>query len=247
MPGRTARSLRGIDATRLGQAAARPGIDPRTWVVLGRVVEVELEGGDQIVVVRADEGALAGETIVCEVGVHVASSGAFASSPIRVGDFAAVIVQGGDANNLPLVVAFSHTADTPPPKAVNGVAIDAALLAGSYVLADTERRVELELKGLRLVAEKVELGPDPTPTQPFVRGQAFADALSAWLDGCDSFGSIIEMQFGVLSQAAIGPLAPLKVPFEAIKAGATMWRSSIATLKSHLVAGDMLSTTITGE
>lgn len=243
--------LRPLDVTRLAQAAQRPGIDPRTWVFVGRVIEVEYEGGELVVVVKPDEGGLMGEPITCEVARGVASSSALTSQPVREGDIAIGLAFGGDANNLPVVIAFVHGPDTLPPSEVNGQTIDAALLAGSHVLADPERSAEVELAHVRVVAKSIELGPTPEPTQPFVRGQAFVDALGAFLDGLNTLVGTpttgLTGGFTLLSAASVSVLTPLKPGFEMARLALTAFKPKIAVLKSHLVEGDALSKTITGE
>jgi hypothetical protein len=200
---------------------------------MGTVEEIAYDATDGFVlVVKMQQGAHVREDIVCELGQGLAPAGGLLSLPFRVGDFAVCVVPEGDANAGPVVLGFLRTDDRPAPSTVNGQAITLALLEQTYVLVDT-RALELELGPVRLVAPKIQLGPTPEPTQPFVRGQALAEALGTFLStvGGAAFGT---------SQACVGPLAPLKAFFETLS-------TSCDTLKSKLVAGVVLSTTITGE
>jgi hypothetical protein len=241
-----ARSLRPLDVTRLGQAATRPGSDPRSWLFVGTVTEVAYDEG-LVVVVHANEGALAGEEVPCEVLGFVATAGGTVATAIAVGDLALALCPSGDPNNMGLVVGFQHEPATPPPATVNGVPINAALLADTHVLADVERAAEVELKTLRLVVDQLRLGPTPSPTQAFVRGTAFAKALKTFLDGCTTLATTTQTASTAASSACVGPLAPLKAFFDAFTPALVKWKTDIAALKAHLVEGDALSKHITGE
>lgn len=247
---RTARALRPLDATRLGQGGARPGNDPRAWVALCRVEEVAYDQGS-VVVARAIEGPLMGEPITCDVGQGVATEGGMSSTPIAIGDICLIGIFGGDANHMPVVLAFVHEPETPPPATVNGQTIDADLLAAAYVLADPDRIAELALKTVRLVAEAISLGDTPDPSQPFVRGQAFMDALSTFLEACSTLVGTpttgLLGAFTELGAASTGTLTPLSLPFGIAVDALGVWKVAIAKFKSHLVKGDALSTVITGE
>lgn len=243
-----ARASRRLDVTRLAQAASRPGADTRTWVLHGRVVELGY-GAEEglIVVVSVLGGSLAGEEVVCELAPSLARAGALASLPIAIGDTAVCVVAEGEANIPPSVVGFLRMADAPAPSAVNGRAIDLALLAAAYVLADPARALELELGDTRLVAPTIKLGPTPDPTQPFVRGKAMAQALGAWLDAIGTFCTTAATASTAASAACVGPIAPLKAFFDSFTPALNSLKSASSTLKSRLVEGDVLSQRITGE
>lgn len=241
------RALRGIDPTRLGQAASRPGIDPRVWSCFGRVTDVawDAESGG-IVSVDIVGGPLDGETdVVCSVAPSFAGTGAIASSPIQVGAVVVVTIPEGDLNVDPQVVGYAVGPDVTPPGTVAGQPM-ADLFASSHVLADLGHEGNVELKALRVVAEAIRLVA-AEPTQAFVRGNEFADALKTWLDATSSLATTVQTASSAASAACIGPLEPLKAFFDALTPALATWKVDIGTFKATLVPGQVLSTKLHAE
>ncbi len=246
------RSLRSIDPTRLGQAASRPGIDPRTWVAFGRVTDVawDAESGG-LVAVTIVGGPLDGETdVVCSVAPSFAGTGAIASSPVQLGAVVVVTIPEGDANVDPQVVGYAVGPDVTPPVTVAGQPM-ADLFAASHVLGDPEHDGNVELKALRVVAEAIKLVV-AEPTQAFVRGDDFVGALKAWLDACTNLATTVQAASTTASGVCTGPLAPLKPFFDPLALGSLFqalaaWKADVATFKSTLVPGQALSTKLHAE
>ncbi len=245
------RASQALDTSALAQAVARPGIDPRTWVTMGVVIEVGWDNGF-VVVVRIAEGALCGEEVACDVAVPFASALTMATCPIEEGDFAVCVVPGGDANNMPIVIGFLHTGETRTAKKVNDLTVDANLVQRAVVVSNAAVDAELSFGNVRLTAEQIRLGPGAAPTQPFVRGRAFVDALEDFLDALDALvgtpvGGGLSKVFTDLGAAASGPLLPLAVPFGLAVTALGKFKTAIKELQLHLVQGDALSDHITGE
>jgi hypothetical protein len=241
------RALRGIDPTRLGQAASRPGIDPRVWSCFGRVTDVawDAESGG-IVSVDIVGGPLDGETdVVCSVAPSFAGTGAIASSPIQVGAVVVVTIPEGDVNVDPQVVGYAVGPDVTPPGTVAGQAM-AGLFGSSHVLGDPGHEGNVELKALRVVAEAIKLVV-AEPTQAFVRGNDFADALKTWLDAVDSFITTVVPLSTAADTACVGPLAALKPFFAGLTPALQTLQTRTAAFKATLVAGQMLSTKLHAE
>lgn len=257
------RASRSLDVTRLAQAASRPGVDPRTWVVFVEVVELAYGAAEGLIVVgRVLGGALAGEEVMCEYAPPLARAGALVSLPFAVGDTGVCVVSEGDANVPPALVGFLRMETGPAPATVNGRAIDLKLISGAYLLVDPARELELTLGNTRLVAPTIKLGPTESPTQPYVRGKALQSALGAFCDAlgifCQGLGDLSSATAASCTAPPLSPLAgfftglctllagqPPTPPAPVVITGGL--GGAARTLKSHLVAGDVLSTKITGE
>jgi hypothetical protein len=247
-PARTRTLRRQIDPGRLGLAAARPGIDPRTWVAIGVVEELGYSTAEGLIMVlRVVQGALVGEMVTCELAPSLARSGALISAPIAIGDVGVMVVPDGDANNVPAVVGFLRMEEAPAPSHVNGRPADLALLGAAYVLADPERELEVVTGDARIVSPTLKLGPTHEPTQPYVRGQALAAALGAFCDGLSTFSTGASEAFKAIGVAATGSLTPLKAPMLALEVASKSLGQAAASLKAELVTGHVLSKFITGE
>lgn len=249
LPRRRARQA--LDTSRMAKAVSRPGIDPRTWVALGRVVEVGFNNG-WVVACTILEGALCGEDVSCDVSAPFAHALSMASVPIEVGDVAVVVMPGGDANNMGIVVGFIHAPNTHVASRVNGQDVGLPLAQRAIVLSNSTAEVELSFKSVRLSADQVRIGPGIDAQQPFVRGRAFVDALDDFLqDTSDMIGTASSGLLGALTTAAavaLPPyLAPLLAPFQMGAQALTQWKIAIEAFRAHLVEGDALSEHIKGE
>lgn len=241
------RTLRSIDPTRLGQAASRPGIDPRVWVCFGRVTDAvwDADSGG-LVSVDIVGGPLDGtKDVVCSVAPSFAGSGAIASSPIQRGAVVVVVVPEGDVNVDPQVVGFAVGPDVAPPATVADQPM-ADLFGSSHVLGDPEHEGNVELKALRVVAEAIKLVV-AEPTQAYVRGNDFADALKTWLDATDKMADLVRGASVTASGNCTGPLTPLKAFFDALTPALVAWQLDIAQFKATCVPGQMLSTKLHAE
>jgi hypothetical protein len=240
-------TLRGIDPTRLGIAASRPGIDPRVWVCFGRVKDVawDAESGG-LVSVDIVGGPLDGERdVVCSVATTFAGTGAISSSPIQVGAVMVVVIPEGDANVDPQVIGYAVGPDVTPPVTVAGQAM-ADLFASSHVLGDPEHDGNVELKALRVVAEAIKLVV-AEPTQAFVRGGDFTDALKTWLDGVDQLLTTMIPLSTDTAADCVGPLLPLAPFFTGFATALQALKTSGATFRATLVPGQALSTKLHAE
>lgn len=231
------RARQTLDTSAMAAAVARPGIDPRTWIALGRVTEVGFDNG-LVAAVMITEGALMGEEVACDVLSPFASVLATASAPIEVGDTVLIACLQGDANTMPIVLGALHTGSTRAPVAINGRKLDAALAGGNLLLSNEAADAEIAVKNLRITAETTRLGPSANPTQPFVRGQAFADALSDFLEA--------QLKFAAALTTAIGAAVPAEAGFKSLAAAVAPWTKAMVALEVHL-ASDALSKTIKGE
>lgn len=264
------RSRRGIDLSRLRIAASGPGADPRVWLTFARVltepedIRFDAQFG-WIVECEFVGGPLDGERpVVCRVGSQVVANGKWASQPLRNGEAVIVLITEGDANVEPVIVASLNDTERAPPSTVNGTEVTLDYLLKTHVLAVPGEDVDVEADNVRVNAAQVRLA-DPEPTQAFLRGTAFASALSSFLDSTGTFSQTVAAQFANLEVASVGPLTPLKAPFAAIGNAFAQWGgydgsvlgsgvvavpfdvSAAGTLKATLVDGDALSTRIKGE
>jgi hypothetical protein len=249
LPRRRARQA--LDTGRMAQAVSRPGIDPRTWVALGRVIEVGYDNG-WVVACTILDGALVNEDVTCDVSASFAHALSMASVPIEVGDVAVIVMPGGEANNMGIVVGFIHAPNTRVANSVNGEDVGLPLAQRAIVVSNSTADVELSFKSVRLSADAVRIGPGNDASQPFVRGQDFVDALDDFLEATESMvGTSTTGLLGAFTTAsavALPPyLAPLLTPFQLAVTALTQWKAAIRVFRSHLVVGDALSAHIKGE
>lgn len=103
-----------IDLARLASLASRPGVDPRMWVMLARVVSDPVLDPNEGVFVDI-EYIPTGEQDTAFVTSDYAGYGFGSYSPIERDDIVLVAIAGGDQGNGAFVFArFWRAADKPP-------------------------------------------------------------------------------------------------------------------------------------
>lgn len=202
----SARIRRLLDFGRLRQAVSGPGIDPRSWVELGRVDDdpdaiTWIPGTGWTVDVTFITGELAEEPeIPCQVSSAIggAFSGSFA--PIKPGCPVVVLMPAGNANVSPTIIGVLHAVDDcQVPTDVNLLPVTEEVMLDNVVVKSSDN---LEVEFLRdahvqaarwwLIGNRINLAPmlpRSDSTQAFIRGDEFGDALGAFLDGVNTFTS----------------------------------------------------------
>lgn len=182
-----------FDPGRLASLVARPGIDPRRWVILARVKQVAYVARRGYL---ADlEGIPLGEEFTAQVGAGYAGNGFGGYAGPKVDDLVVVLFTEGDPSALPVIVTRLWNGADPPPSdgsdEENEVPTDDVLLrvapgdnlrvrvsggGGVTVIAEGDGDVVLAAEG----AGKVKLGTGAL--QPAVLG----NALYSWMQSVET-------------------------------------------------------------
>lgn len=203
-----ARVRRLLDFNRLRQAVSGPGIDPRSWVELGRVDDdpdaiTWLPGTGWTVDVTFVTGELAEEDEVpCQVSSAIggALSGSFA--PIKPGCPVVVLMPAGNPNVSPTIIGVLHAVDDcQVPVEINLLPVTEQVMLDNVVVKSGDS-LEVEFAGDAhvqapawwLIGERINLAP-LTPrsdaTEPFIRGNQYGVALNAFLTSVETFSSAV--------------------------------------------------------
>ena len=190
----------------------------------------------------------------------VAGNGFGAWAPLAVDDMVLVAVPGGDSNDGGVIISRLWTGLERPPALAQGAMgahnmsdpsndLSVRVEDGKKLLVQTHAgaiEITAEAAGIRIAttgAFTVSLtAPDATvnfqaANQPFVRGDAYADALGDFLDALDTFTD------GIAHAAPAAPNAALTVPV--VLALQTPLHTAIVALKEARTA--YLSTKVKGE
>lgn len=257
-----------LDFGRIAEAVSRPGIDPRTWVCLGRIDDdpdaiVWDEELGWFVDVTITEGTLAGETVLCRVGSDGQGAAVGRYSPPRPDALVIVAVPSGDPNNEGLVLRQLHDLDHGPPSAVNGDTIVerdpqagqvAALKTHLAVFPNEDADEQWRARRVttsgahRLHGDTMELGVDGAD-KSYVRGEDKADADEALASAVDTYQQQVLAAF-----TAMLPPGPPITPVTAanITAGITIVTSAgvalaAAVAQFNTARTQYLSTRIKGD
>ena len=252
--GTSQRIRRRFDRGRLGQLAEQPGIDPRSWIVLGRVDDDDdairwtgTDGEDGplgwiVDVTIGDGGDLDQESeIPCRLGAAYAREGELRSDPPARGCLVLVAMPCGNLNTEPTIIGELPTDGCAVPGTVNGTDIDEAYALATHILVTTldvdeqidgDRRVKTGGTN-RVLGPTLELA-DEGATQSFVKGDDQQQALDTFLTALDTWITSVES----IMTAAPFPKPGLTGPKSALSL-------AISALKNDLSAA--LSTKIKGE
>lgn len=252
------RIRRVFDRGRFGQLAQQPGIDTRSWIVLGRVDDDDdairwsgAEGDDGplgwIVDVTIQGGDLDQEDgVPCRLGAAYARDGEIRSDPPARGCLVLVALPSGNLNTEPTIIGELPTDGCAPPSQVNGTDIDSDYALATHIFVTSlavdqevagDRRVQTgEGSTHRILGEAVELA-DEGAEQPFVRGTAYADAESDFLDALDTFAQAVNTGITSASATDLGGVT--------ITPAVTALAQAVAAFKA--ARNDYLSTKITGD
>lgn len=244
-----------LDFSRIAEAVSRPGIDPRTWVCLGRIDDdpdaiVWDEELGWFVDVTITEGTLAGETVLCRVGSDGQGAAVGRYSPPRPDALVIVAVPSGDPNNEGLVLRQLHDLDHGPPSAVNGdTIVERDPQAGQVAALETHlavfpgEDVDEQWRARRVTTSgahklhgaSMELGVADAD-QPFARGTDLADSLNDLADAIQVFTQALS----VATPTSTGGL-----PVATVLAQYNILAPKIATFKNART--QYLSTRIKGD
>jgi len=188
------------DFNRLRAAISGPGADTRLWVSIARVEEEEnsvywMEGTGWVADVTFQTGPNAGEgDTPCRVLGPIGGSGTAQTRPVEPNSVVAVALVDGDANVQPVILGMLHNpTDQPVPTEVNELEINQSV-ASSTNITVSDYKVESQYAGdvrisatggWYIVAPEVNISPNGVrddATQPYVRGDDFADALNSWVE-----------------------------------------------------------------
>lgn len=195
-----ARIRRTIDPSRLGELASGPGVDTRSWIVLGRVDDDEdairwSGDGDEdgpigwvVDVTVVDGGDLTEEVEVpCRLGSAYARDKGLRSDPPSPGCLVVVALPTGSLLTEPTIVGELPTLGCEPPRTVNGKEVDETYALATHFFK-TALDVDEEIGGTRriktddthrLLGPSVELA-DEGASQAYVRGNDQQSALDTW-------------------------------------------------------------------
>ena len=127
----SARKRKKFDAARAGQAVAYPGIDPRSWVALGRIENDPdavrwLPRSGWVADVTLQGGAVDGqEETPCRVAAQMRGSENGEFLPPAPDCEVAVVIPSGNTEEAPAIVGyFSNGGGCEPPTTVNGLPIN---------------------------------------------------------------------------------------------------------------------------
>lgn len=227
----SARVRKSVDVMRMGRAMSQPGIDPRTWVTMGRVEDDPqavrwVHGMGWIADVRLTGGPLDGETEVpCRVAGNVQGEGTGEFVPLTPGCEVAVLLMAGNAEEAPLIVGrVNNRGGCEAPEEVNGLPIldgtegsSSAVAVSPFdteiVVSENNRREEYRGDTFHQSASRVIetegndslcLG-DRDADQHYVRGEDYTDAVLA------AFETILP-GWGVIIPPATVPTPLVQVP-----------------------------------
>lgn len=198
--------IRGIDWSRMREAVKGPGVDPRVWVCMGRVVDdpdavVWDDTLGWLCDVVAVSGPLAGSELplTCRVATGAQGPDIGTHRPPRKGGLVLVAFPTGDQNEDSVVLGQLHNEDDAgAPATVNGDTIDEDFAAATHITVLPDEDKDQEWANVRVTAsgdmklhgEAVELGKADAD-QSYVRGEDQADALGEFLDSMTQFAAAI--------------------------------------------------------
>lgn len=248
------RARRSVDAARLSNLVARPGIDPRVWLTFATVTELGYD---------ADEGIFAdvtylptGEQETAFVAASYAGDGFGFWGPLEVGDVVVVSVPNGDPNTGPVIIArLWRAADKPAPdfKAAqqqDGADVPTAdvvlrVKAGQKLVIRTsggDGQVDIQAEGSAPVKLRsggvVEL---QDASQPFVRGADYADALGTFLSAL----GVVMTAIGTFATAVGSAVPALSTPAGTLNTAIGTFANAISAFSN--ARNQYLSTRVKGQ
>lgn len=236
-----------VDFGRVGEALAKPGMDPRAWCVMARVDE-ETEADQDVLVWDRDLGWLVDVTVVggpmdgegpinCRLASFAQGDGVIEAKPPRSGALVCVIFPNGDPNDDAIIVGELTDDDNPAPMSINGDNIvernasegEVSALETHITVAPFED-LDQEWRNVRITGNRINLGV-PEPEQSFARGNDLADALDNLADALRTYAQTLStsgstLTGGVPLTAAVDAAAQLSVDLELFKAARDQYLST---------------------
>lgn len=214
-----------MDWSKIREAVTGPGIDPRVWVLMGRIddnpdaVRWEAPHG-WIADITVHGGPLDQEgPIACRVACALASNGEIGSCPVQLGDEVIVVVPVGDANAGPIIVGQLSGGEKPTPTTVNGFPLEEAFALLNLVLrAAKGLQVELDgltqfssAQGVQVISDAlIMLGGTPLvpPIEPVIKGASFVSALASYLGALQNWATQVSAWIALAGAVPTNPPAP---------------------------------------
>jgi hypothetical protein len=239
--------IRGIDFSRLREAVKGPGVDPRVWVCMGRVVDdPDAVVWDDVLGwlcdVEAVDGPLAGSELplTCRVATGAQGPDIGIHRPPRKGGLVVVVFPSGDQNEDSVILGQLHNEDDAgAPATVNGDTIDEDFATTTHITALPEEDQDEEWANVRVTAsddmklhgKALELGKDGAD-QAYMRGDDFADAIEDMVDAIGSFAQSLSTSTPAPPNAAltvadvVAAYAPLEIAIAQFKAARAEYLST---------------------
>jgi len=183
-----------LDFNRIAKGLSRPGIDPRSWVVMARV-----DNDPDAIVWDATIGWIVDVTfldgdgpVTCRVVSDAQGQAAGSIRPVRPDSLVLVLIPTGDPNYDAIIVGELHDADANiAPTTINTDAITEEFAASTHIDAFPTEDLDQEWANVRITASTQMILGVPLADQSYVRGDDYADALDAFADALDAFAQAI--------------------------------------------------------
>jgi hypothetical protein len=259
------------DARRLAEAVKQPGIDPRTWVSVGRIdndpdaMRYDPELGWVVDVAPYGSDIEGDSEIPCRVISPGAGDQQGEFLPPTRGAEVVLVFPGGDPEASPLCVGYCSNGDAcRAPSAVNDLPIDPDTTSSTDATVsplDTEIKVsphhrrehyaldhhDQARNQVLEAAEQVKLASRDA-AQSFVRGERFVQVLNTWIDAVSSYVQANGAADAKI-YAAVNTLAPGSVtPQEIADVAAAVLEVPLqkTAFQAAAVEGDALSAKVKG-
>lgn len=259
----SARVRRRADVGRIGKAVSQPGIDPRTWVTMGRVEDDPkavrwIPQIGWVADVRFTGGPLDGETQVpCRVAGGVQEDDAGTFYPLAPGCAVAVLLPAGTSQEAPIIVGrVNNRNGCAAPLTINGLPITPGSVAAPSVPRvsvspfDTEihkspyhRREQFD--GDRTTQAKTQTIAADTPLDGVLLGsdlaqEAFIKGTSYLSNEAAFYGQLASLFTAAATAAGVppAPTAPLGTPLGNIAAAFTQAAAAAQSFASLKIKGE---------
>lgn len=252
---------RKLNPSNMREFVRSPGIDTRYWIKLAHVDNV---------VVDPEEGVFAdvtlqpeSQTVTAFVGSPYAGDGFGFYAPIQVDDLVLVAIPDGETDAGSWVISRAwNSADKPLAESMGETQTPESGASGQYEAGELVALRNKRDTNLKLVTSgtgKVTVQAEGSgeikilsdtglinmqgASQPFVRGDTYADALASHLDAIDALTAALSTAIAAISAYA-NAITLLPVPFPLTTPAATTlatalaipWTSAVATYTASATA-----------
>lgn len=214
-----------VDVQRLGAAVSRPGIDPRTWVTMGRVdddpdaAHWDATAGWVVDVTFYGSDLEGGDGLPCRVASQGAGDGYGEFIPPSQDAEVVVVLPGGDPEQLPVIVGYASNegGGGAAPTSVTGLPIDGeAPATTAAVVSPKDAEIKVSPHGRReqyargyvhqalrhtLISNNIRLGAEAV-TEPALLGNITVTNTQELITALQALATS-------LAAFTTGPLAPL--------------------------------------
>lgn len=244
------------DVSRIREAVAGAGIDPRTWNTAARITEVFWDDAiGWITVVKAYGSSLEGIELECRQASALAGAGAGEYLPLTVGAEVLVTLPAASTDDLEPIVASGLTnEEDPAPTEVNGLPINGDLSASSLAAVspfDTEIKVSPfarreQYAKARVVQAASHVLKADLPTASVQLGSEDADA--SFVLGENLVKQLITIVDALVNLVQTGGNSGGPVVLAGLPAWQALWTTPVTGLKAQLQQpGVVLSIKVKGE